>query len=225
MTLAELIRRVRTQSNDTVEPYFWSDQDITDWLNDAVAEACVRGRLVHESVLPDVCVIDVVAGQSVYPLHPALYEITSIIHYLDASPRAEPLRLVSTEWLDANVHDWRELERRPEYAIQGDKGIRLVPRPERGAQLRIEGFRLPIERMKLEEKATVMPEINQAHHIHLIQWAMYQGFSIPDMETFDPARAGKAEAEFENYFGLRPDSDLRRITREDVPHYVEAAWI
>ncbi|WP_442757332.1 phage adaptor protein, partial [Pseudomonas aeruginosa] len=49
MTLADLIRRVRTDANDMVEPYFWSDQDVADWLNDAVREAAVRGRLIHES--------------------------------------------------------------------------------------------------------------------------------------------------------------------------------
>ncbi|MEX2072049.1 hypothetical protein KKY53_17835 [Pseudomonas aeruginosa] len=31
MTLADLIRRVRTDANDMVEPYFWSDQDVADW--------------------------------------------------------------------------------------------------------------------------------------------------------------------------------------------------
>ncbi|RPP87255.1 hypothetical protein IPC1125_34030, partial [Pseudomonas aeruginosa] len=59
---------------------------------------------------------------------------------------------------------------------------------------------------------------------HLVQWALHRGFSIPDMESFDPNRAALAEAAFTAYFGERPDSDLRRITREDVPHHVEAFW-
>lgn len=62
MTLADLIRRVRTDANDMVEPYFWSDQDVADWLNDAVREAAVRGRLIHESQADAVCRIEVVAG-------------------------------------------------------------------------------------------------------------------------------------------------------------------
>ena len=37
----------------------------------------------------------------------------------------------------------------------------------------------------------------------------------------DPTyRAAMAEQAFTEYFGQRPDSDLRRITREDVPHHV-----
>ena len=32
-------------------------------------------------------------------------------------------------------------------------------------------------------------------------------------------RAASAEAAFTRYFGLLPDSDLRRRTREDVPHF------
>ena len=64
------------------------------------------------------------------------------------------------------------------------------------------------------------PEIHQAHHEHLIQWALHRAFSVPDSELFDPDRARLAEEEFTAYFGPLPDSDMRRKTREDVQHYV-----
>lgn len=224
MTLGELIRRVRTLSNDKVDPYFWSDEEITDWLNDAVIEACVRGRLVHEAALPEVCTIEVIEDQAVYPIHQALYELTHLSFWREGAAEGRPVQLVSTEWLDAEVRNWRACRGTPLYAIQDDTALRLVPSPLDDGELRLEGYRLPMGRMALDDKDTATPEINQAHHVHLIQWALFQGFSIPDMESFDPARAAKAEGEFERYFGLRPDSDLRRITREDVPHVTEAFW-
>ena len=72
---------------------------------------------------------------------------------------------------------------------------------------------------------TAAPEISELHHEHLVNWALHKAFSIPDAEGFDPQRAQDAERDFTEYFGIRPDSDLRRITREDVPHTVEAFWV
>lgn len=224
MKLAELIRRVRVDGNDNVAPYFWSDADIAAWLNDAVAEAAVRGRLIHESEDAAVCQIAVEAERSTYPLHEALFELT-YVGFLDAGAyRPRTIRLVSTEWLDANIREWRTCRGYPQYAVQLDKGLRLVPMPAAPGKLVLEGYRLPLVAMDLQKKDQDEPEIGQAHHPHLVHWPLHRGFSIPDMEAFDARRAGEAEAAFTAYFGFRPDSDLRRVTREDVPHYVEAFW-
>jgi hypothetical protein len=63
------------------------------------------------------------------------------------------------------------------------------------------------------------PEIHQAHHEHLLQWALHKAFGIPDSDGFDPGRSALAERAFTAYFGPMPDSDLRRETRSDVPHH------
>ena len=47
MTLADLIRRFRVLADDKVQPYLWADEDVIDWLNDAQAQAAVRGRLLR----------------------------------------------------------------------------------------------------------------------------------------------------------------------------------
>lgn len=106
----------------------------------------------------------------------------------------------------------------PQFAIQDDTTIRLVPAPDLSGELQLEGYRVPIVHM---ENDNDMPEINQIHHVHLIQWALYKAFSVPDSEFFDPNRAAIAEQVFTDYFGLRPDSDLRRMAREDTPQIVQ----
>lgn len=216
MTLAELISRFRTDANDKVQPYFWTDTEVTAWLNDAVTEAAIRGRLIHESADLGICRISVTEGESRYALDPSLYELTHI------SLDGQALSLVSTETLDDSVRGWREEQGDPCYAVQDDKGIRLVPTPARAGTLALEGYRLPTEPMADEGDE---PEIHGAHHRYLILWALHKAFSIPDTEAFDPARAGLAESDFTRHFGIRPDSDLRRITREDTPHAVEAFWV
>lgn len=88
--------------------------------------------------------------------------------------------------------------------------------------LYLEGYRLPLTSMV---DPADEPEINPAHHRHLYYWVLQQVFSTPDAEIFDPNRAASAKAAFDRYFGLPPDSDLRRIVREDEPQHVQAFFV
>lgn len=220
MTLAELIRQFRREARDRVAPFFWGDEDVTDLFNDAVEEAAIRGRLLHESGSSAVCRINVLADRSACRLHPALYELTYIAFQGPSCPPSK-LQLQSVEWLDDHVRDWRTQVDTPCYAVQSDTGLRLVPTPRDAGILMVEGYRVPINRMAGD---TDEPEIHQAHHRHLVQWVLHRCFGEPDSEAFDPNRSAIAEAAFTQYFGLRPDVNLRRITREDSPQHVQAIW-
>lgn len=225
MTLQQLITAFRAQANDKVEPYFWSDEEVTSYLNSAQKEASIRGRLILEVVDPDVCVIDVSEGQSIYSLHETLYELVHVIYKANGETSGSRISIRSTEDMDAAFpSDWRDKAGLPKYAVQADKWIRLVPTPDSDGLLLIEGYRVP-KLMNLVDADTVAPEISELHHEHLINWALHKAFSIPDAEGFDPQRAQDAERDFTEYFGIRPDSDLRRITREDVPHHVKGFWV
>lgn len=226
MTLEELIRRFRTEANDKAQPYFWSDEELKDWLNDAQDEAAIRGRLIHDSSTAAVCSIDVTAGVSVYALHESLYEITSAFFQLTPGDRRIPIYLVSVEYADRTWPDWREPNTfsttcSERYAIQDDATIRLVPTPTQDGVISLECYRLPMVKLVDNDDE---PGIHKAHHRHLIQWALHKAFSIPDTEAFDATRAGIAEAEFTRYFGIRPDSDLRRSTRFDETQVVRGMF-
>ena len=220
MQLSDLISRFRTLANDKVEPYFIDDASVIDWLNDAVSEACIRGRLLHESQNNDVCKIAVTAGIEHYALHESLYELSRIWFEPSNGAHGSYLALMSAESLDRRYHcdNWKLKQGAPQFAIQDDTGIRLVPIPDVGGELHLEGYRVPLNALEDKEDS---PEINPVHHVHLIQWVLHQAFNVPDAEFFDPNRAAIAEQTFTDYFGVRPDSDLRRITREDTPHHVQ----
>lgn len=213
--LEELIQRYRREANDMVEPYFVSDEDVIQWLNDAVNEACIRGRMVHESSAPDVCEIAVQAWHNAYPLHESLYEITHLRFDPGQGEKVSHLKLVSEEYLSRCYYeDWREHTGTPQFAIQSDTALRLVPCPDRDGTLHLEGYRTPLEEMV--EPTDTPADLHKNHHPHLVQWVLHKAFSIPDTEFMDPNRAQIALDKFEEYFGLRPDSDLRRMTREDT---------
>lgn len=222
MKLSELIRRFRTLANDKVpNPYFWSDAELVDWFNDAQAQAAIRGRLLVADSDPALCQIALTPGQAVYPLHPTIYEIISTRIHSAYCQRS--IALKTREWLDAEMTDWRTYPRPACYSVQDDTMIRLVGEIQESEVLHLEAYRLPLVRLELPDPAAPVdmePEIHQAHHEHLIQWVLHKAFSIPDTESFDANRSAIAEKAFTDYFGLMPNSDLRRKTRQDVNHHV-----
>ena len=218
MNLADLIRRFRVLSKDVVFPYRTEDQDVIDWLNDAQAQACVRGRLLVAEGDQLLCQIALTPGQSTYPLHRSLYELIDL-RVITPTGEVRKVVLKSREWLDAEFPEWRDCQRDCTMAIQTDTGLRLVGKVNAGEVLRLEAYRLPLKKL---DNDTDKPEIHEAHHEHLIQWALHKAFSVPDSELFDPNRAALSERAFTSYFGRLPDSDMRRITREDVAHHNEA---
>ena len=215
MTLEDLIRRFRVLAGDIEDPPFWSNEDVANWLSDGQVQACVRGRLLREDENNSVCRIALEPGRQVYKLHRSVYELIDV-RIKPSIGSSRPLKLVTREWLNAEMPDWRDWNRTAQFAIQDETKLLIVGTIEEGDTLRLECYRLPLAAM---EDGSDTPEIHEAHHEHLIQWALHKAFSVPDADAFDPARAKMAEDAFTRYFGLQPDSDMRRATRHDVPHH------
>lgn len=221
MNLGELTRRFRVLSKDAVEPYFWSDEDIAAWMTDAQAQACIRGRLLREDENNSVCRIELEPGRQAYKLHRSVYELIDVRIIKPSIGSSRPLKLVTREWLSAEMPDWRDWNRPAQLVIQDETKLRIVGTIEEGDVLRLDCYRLPLAAMEDDSDA---PEIHEAHHEHLIQWALHKAFSVPDADAFDPARAKMAEDAFTRYFGLQPNSDMRRATRQDVVHHILAIF-
>lgn len=222
MDLCQLTQQFRVDAGDTVtNPPFWKDEWIAGWFTEAVAEAAIRGRLLMEAANPAVCQIAVTADVAIYPLHPALFEIVHLRFVPAGATRSEQVHLQTREELDRIRPGWRECADRVEFAIQDDTRIQLVATPKVDGVLHLEGYRVPLKALA---NGHDKPEINAAHHHHLVHWVLYRAFSMPDADTFDANRAAIGEAAFAQYFGLRADSDLRRSTRFDEAQTNKVFW-
>ena len=219
MNLEQLIEQFRIDADDMQSPPLWESEWIAAWLTEAQDEAAIRGRLLMDDYTPALTQIPVTAGVSSYALHPKLYEI-AVIDFIPEVGYVQPVYLTSREKLDRDRNGWRnEPAGVPCSAIQTDTRLRLVPVPSVNGTLRLEAYRLPLKALVNDNDK---PEIHEAHHRHLVHWALHRAFSKPDSETIDPTRAATAEAAFTRYFGISPDSDMRRQTREDVLHVNQA---
>lgn len=222
MNLEQLIEQFRIDADDLVQPYLWPDDWVAPWLTEAVSEAAVRGRLIYEAADPAICEIAVTAGVATYPLHKSLYELAHLRFKPTGSTQSEPVHLKAREELDRIRPGWRDrTSTQPCFAIQDDTRITLVDRPSVAGTLYVEGYRVPLRALANDNDK---PEINEAHHIHLVQWALHRAFSKPDADTRDPGRAAAAEAKFTAYFGPLPDADMRRSTRHDEVQTNKIFW-
>ena len=215
-----LRRRVRLLAQDTTLPYLWQDEDIDDWLNEAQQEATIRARLLRATPAshPALCEFSLTAGETAITVPDQLYEISH--QEWAAGGERRPLKLMSREWMDTTLPGWRAMPAaEPDYLVQDRQALEVVPPPIAAGAVLIEGYRLP-EPMELDDDE---PRIPLAHHIHLVQWALHIGYSLPDAETLNPGKSQAAEAEFTRYFGARPDADLRADTRNDETHRI-VAW-
>lgn len=224
MTLGELIAAFRADADDRADgligvaeadkPYLWRDADVRRWFNEAVDEACIRRRLIHDSGIR----VSVKAGNSVYELPGNVYEISHISFRKAGASTRENIRLVSYESMARMRPDWREgavhTNSWIDYAIQTDRYIRLVDAPNSPGTLYIEGYRTPLEPMKADADE---PELHSMHHRRLVDWVNYRAFSVPDSEVVSAGRAAAGLAFFTAYFGERPDADMRRNSRHDTP--------
>ena len=57
---------------------------------------------------------------------------------------------------DMSLDDWRDMSGAPEYAIQNDTALRLIPRPDRDGALRLEGYRTPKAEMAASDDTPVV---------------------------------------------------------------------
>lgn len=222
MNLEQLIEQFRSDADDRITPYLWSDDDVTRWLNEAQHEACIRAMLLKDMDTVAVCRIPVVAGNPVYATHASIISIHRAAFI--PSGQEDEIELYQTDEfeLDRSVLGWRRRTEQPRAYIHNDTLLRLGCLPSTDGTLHLDVFRLPLRDMSND---TDKPEIAQAHHRHLVLWALHRAFGVPDAERFDQGRSAQAEATFTRYFGFRHTATTRRDHQSTRPHSNRACWM
>lgn len=210
MNLAGLIALFRRDADDNRKPYQFSNSMVIDAMNEAEEEACIRARLIVDSVS-----IQAKPGTAQYklPVHVTEIRYASLT---DSGGRVYVLIPTDRLEMDRITPDWRSVEARPAGIIHDDKTITVAPLPDADYTLSLEVHRLPKQPMAADADE---PEIAAQHHRQLVHWALFRCLSAPDAETFDPDRAATAEGRFTRYFGKRPDASVRRKQQANRPHH------
>lgn len=204
MKARQLIDLARQRLDDTKKPYLWGDDELLAYLDEAQQEACIRTGGLFESESPRITEIDVLEGESVYPLHP------SILRIQRASFDGRPVKVVTREWLYRKVAGWETMSGLPYWLICDAAVCRLVPTPDRAAVLKLAVFRLPEDPLRLESEL----EISAPYQIKLIDWVLRCAYLKPDCEQRSDGLSAAAENRFIQTFGEPVSAYVLRRRRE-----------
>lgn len=212
MNFGTLEANWRADERDTGTPPLFSSADLARWFSESEKEAAIRKSLIRESVT-----ISIVAGDTELSLPSGVVEVRTArivegteTYWLDISDRYEQDRL---------NRNWRDTTARPTAIIHDDKTVTLNRIVETDADLKLECFRIPSSPMVDDDDE---PEIAEVHHEYLRGWVRFRAYSVPDNDRQDLQKAASGLAEFEAYFGKRPDANHRRNNNANRPHRVKA---
>jgi|GEM_PF-1839311 len=212
MTISDFIQRLREDIlDDNVEPYKWSDETLTRFANQAEAEACRRANLIIDSNTAVVCIINVRANTSTYPLHNSILSILSAYNETDKYPLFQTDKIT----LDLEYPTWKsEKSQTPKWFMIDDGDIlTIIPTPAADFSLRLTVSRLPINTNKEESDEFEIPSQFQEG---LLYYAAYLALSMKDINTERPKDALTHLAVFEQWFG-KPKTAKSIINRKRRP--------
>jgi hypothetical protein len=221
MTPAELLSTFRNEVADTARPYFWSDEEIIRYMDEA------QKRFVHTmGGIPDatsaITTVTYTELQEFIPISPKILKLRSVIRAADGYP----VRITNyEEFYDAKspvfpTNEYGVLAREVVTGISQD-AIRVIPvipigtdeeeeDPEHvhtTATLRLVVDRLPDD---ITMQSTAL-ELDSQYHYQLLSGMKALAYGKHDADTFDATKASNYGMEFAKY---AQDAKLDRQRRE-----------
>lgn len=184
----------RSEIDDTVAPYLWSDGEVAAYMDDALKMFCreVGGILDSSSSM---CSVDIEVGEPFADIDQRILRVRRIQRDSDA----KRLTLYSIEDADAEGIRLTTQQGPVEIVITGIEQNKLrwvrVPAYADTASLMVE--RLPLQEITDTFKQPL--EIEPQHHQHLLLWMKHRAYLKQDSDTFDQRKADDFEARFMRY--------------------------
>lgn len=203
----------RSEMKDEVRPYFWTDDDIFRYMNAAYREFV---RLIGgiSDFTSEACQVDITTDEPVSDLHPAVLRIMSASRQSD---NHDITIINSTDLGKLKVRDYGTVSNLRldnttgpvRYGVMGmQKGkIRWINVPDVDDVAELIIYRLPLT--TIDDFDQSLDEIDEDHHIHLLDGMKQHAYLKTDAEVYDPKASGEAQGRFEAY-ALRVKSELER---------------
>ena len=203
MNSTELVEAWRANVVDTAKPYLWSDEEALRFAADAY-RMFVRLTGGIPDFLSDATAVDIVAGEPVADLHPSVLRVMSATRRSDKQPieilNATDLnKMRSSDYGQIKQLVMDTLEGPVRYMIHGmQKGkVRWVQVPLAGDTADLHIYRLPLA--DITEFEQELSEVEDQHHIHLLDWMDHLAYKKKDADAFDAKASESGRALFEAY--------------------------
>lgn len=225
LTLADIRRRTRSRLDDLKKPYLWSDQDLLDYINDALRDACIRANLVIQDDIPLPFKQNAdLTWKSKYNLASGILDVQSV--RLNSQPSVTLHRTSFRR--QEQYFGGRPVSEGAPWAYALDKtqagtgvdsgilvrAISFIGIPIEADTALLDVIRLPI----LLEHDDDVPEIDEIWHPDLVFGITELAYLKRDADTFDPKKSERDGAIFESKFGPRLPAVVIRERQMDVPY-------
>lgn len=238
MLLSELLDELRSgilnDRSDRTEgtsDYLWTDASLVRYINEAQRRFAVKGLVIRDGTTAEVTEVELVEGQTEYPLHKSVIAVVSA----KLSTGAHDLQRVGHSLLagftrpDDSVWDmsrYSELDAGAPLAYSTDEqvlideddsyggvSLRVYPEPDAeadGTVIKLRVVRKPLDDLTTSNLSAV-PEIPSDHHLEMLDWAAYLALRIVDHDAGDPRRAAEFAASFENHVAQARKLVMRKL--------------
>lgn len=209
-TLGDLIKAFRDDEKDKVEPYFWSNDQLTRWVNEGLIEFAEATRSIYDDT-STITLVSYAVGQHRIDLDACIMDI------VDA-------------WVDDHPHrrfrcngfgdDYGRF-----YCGHGihfnDAGfLTITPAPKEAGALRLRVIRRPIR--EVCEKTDRIPDLLSKDRRLLLVYMAYRAYNVSDAETFDKSKSNTRYAEFLQKCQDALESGILR--RGDCSRPIRSSW-
>lgn len=214
MTWKDLLALARVRLHDKAAPYLWSDDELREFANSAIDEACWRARLLRTSDTTAT-----VSGTAEYTLD------YHVIRVMNATFTDTDTSQTTQVWPVSLVELWKmkavspTATGRPEFYSVGEafNSIEVFPTPD---SLGLGTINYTINRLPdAGEKLVALgsePPIPEEYHRDLVHWIEREAYLVPDVDAYDKDASLQAEKRFEVRFGLRPTARGEIVGKNSV---------
>lgn len=218
----DTVTDVNWKNDDT--GLLWSNQEICRYANQAVTEFCFRNPILDHNT--DITITHLTSGIDVQKISYSqkILQVHRVKYVEDATGDERVLQKRTLQWMDRNHEGWDdETEPRaamPEYYVE-DHDHRLIylwPVPEVSGILHLSVGRLPSQSMLWSRRHQDQPEIDEQHHLCLLDYMKFLAYRKRDAETEDKDLSNRFLEDFTLMVGERPSARLLRVRRQERNH-------
>lgn len=200
MYARDLVSSFRSEVQDEVAPYLWSNVEVLRYIDEAQRQFCRHTRGIADSLTPAVCTLRATIDQPYVKLHPSVRQIRWARRASDGR-ELQILNVGGTE--TSRSDDYGSSFSQDPYSRTGevyalllgesDGKVRLLNIPTASDEIELAVFRGPLERVTA---ATAELEIADEYDLVLLKWVLHRAFAKRDAETFNEDLSLKYKAEF-----------------------------
>lgn len=204
MTPQNLLTLFRSNVQDTVEPYSWTDDDAYSYMSDAESMFCRLTDGIADATTASVVEVPVAEDDEWVDISPLILKIRAASRDSDGAP----IDIVNYEDLPSRGIrlDGRTGPLQTVIAGMEENKLRLQYKASTADTIRLLVFRKPL--VPLTAASTEF-EIKEEHHFHLLQWMERCAYLKHGTETLDTKRSMNAELRFQDYCALVMDEQRR----------------